>query len=368
MTDVQEPAVLATECSTSTSSLSASSTKVKKVQKKTVGIKLTEEKKAEGGGAEASSGALPGTLPGTLPDKTKVIKRTKTRHERYSMYLYKVLKQVKANLGISHSAMIILNTFLHDMFEKLALESSRLCKLARRQTLDTRTLQTATRLLIPDELGTFAVSSGTKAVTHYFESLEADKKKDVAEKSGESLVSTTRSKRAKLQFPVGRVARYLRRGHYAPRVSAAAPVFLAAVLEYLSAEMLEVAGKVTEEHKRSRITPRHVQLAVAADQDMHKLIGDTTIHSGGVIPRIHASLLPEKRIKVAKKAQKKPKVQKTSPKTPKTPKAKQPSPPKQDSQSAEKKKRVKSEKKSKHGEKKSKKTSLKQNPAKKAKV
>ena len=69
--------------------------------------------------------------------------------------------------------------------------------------------------------------------------------------------STSRSAKAGLQFPVGRMARYLRQGGFAKRVGAGAPVYMAAVLEYLTAELLELAGNAAKDNKRSRIVPRH---------------------------------------------------------------------------------------------------------------
>ena len=74
--------------------------------------------------------------------------------------------------------------------------------------------------------------------------------------------SKTRSARAGLQFPVGRVHRLLRKGNYAQRVGAGAPVYLAAVMEYLSAEVLELAGNAARDNKKTRIIPRHLQLAM----------------------------------------------------------------------------------------------------------
>ena len=106
--------------------------------------------------------------------------------------------------------------------------------------------------------------------------------------------STTRSSRAGLQFPVGRVHRHLRDGRYAARVGAGAPVYMAAVLEYLAAEILELAGNASRDNKRQRIVPRHIQLAVRNDEELNKLLGDVTIASGGVIPNIHSVLLPKK--------------------------------------------------------------------------
>ncbi|MCL7023646.1 hypothetical protein MKW94_011179 [Papaver nudicaule] len=93
--------------------------------------------------------------------------------------------------------------------------------------------------------------------------------------------SVSRSSKAGLQFPVGRIARFLKAGKYAERVGAGAPVYLSAVLEYLAAE-------------KNRIVPRHIQLAVRYDEELSKLFGTVTIANGGVLPYIHQTLLPKK--------------------------------------------------------------------------
>ena len=105
--------------------------------------------------------------------------------------------------------------------------------------------------------------------------------------------SKSRSSRAGLQFPVGRIHRLLRKGNYAERVGAGAPVYLAAVLEYLSAEILELAGNAARD-KKTRIIPRHLQLAVRNDEELNKLLAGVTIAQGGVLPNIQAVLLPKK--------------------------------------------------------------------------
>jgi histone H2A len=106
--------------------------------------------------------------------------------------------------------------------------------------------------------------------------------------------ATSRSSKAGLQFPVGRIARYLKKGGYATRVGGGAPVYMAAVLEYLAAEILELAGNAARDNKKTRIIPRHIQLAVRNDEELNKLLGDVTIASGGVLPNIHAVLMPKK--------------------------------------------------------------------------
>ena len=151
--------------------------------------------------------------------------------------------------------------------------------------------------------------------------------------------AVSRSAKAGLQFPVGRVARYLKVGKYATRVGAGAPVYLAAVLEYLAAEVLELAGNASRDNKKTRcvppasararprcasraptppcsIVPRHIQLAIRNDEELSKLLGKgacfstpartrsrpppdaqparaVTIAAGGVLPNIHSVLLPK---------------------------------------------------------------------------
>ena len=81
-------------------------------------------------------------------------------------------------------------------------------------------------------------------------------------KSADGKKSQTKSSKAGLQFPVGRMGRFLKKGKYATRVGAGAPVYLAAILEYLTAEILELAGNAARDNKKTRIIPRHIQLAV----------------------------------------------------------------------------------------------------------
>uniref|UniRef100_A0A182ND72 Histone H2A n=1 Tax=Anopheles dirus TaxID=7168 RepID=A0A182ND72_9DIPT len=101
----------------------------------------------------------------------------------------------------------------------------------------------------------------------------------------------SRSNRAGLQFPVGRIHRLLRKGNYAERVGAGAPVYLAAVMEYLAVEGLELAGNAARDNKKTRISLRHQQLAIRIDEELNKLLSDVTIAQGGVLPSIQAVLL-----------------------------------------------------------------------------
>ena len=94
-------------------------------------------------------------------------KKKKKRTESYSSYIYKVLKQVHPDTGISSKAMSIMNSFINDIFERIALEASKLCRFSKKATLSSREIQTSVRLMLPGELSKHAVSEGTKAVTKF---------------------------------------------------------------------------------------------------------------------------------------------------------------------------------------------------------
>ena len=96
-----------------------------------------------------------------------VVKRRRARKESYGSYIYRVLKQVHPDVGISTKAMSIMNSFVNDLFERVASEASRLVQNNRTKTLSSREIQTSVRLLLPGELAKHAVSEGTKAVTKY---------------------------------------------------------------------------------------------------------------------------------------------------------------------------------------------------------
>ncbi|XP_058099100.1 histone H2B-like [Magnolia sinica] len=141
----------------------------KPAEKKPASEKLAEEKKAEKAPAEKKPKAekrLPKEGGGASGDKKKK-KRSKKNAETYKIYIFKVLKQVHPDIGISSKAMGIMNSFINDIFEKLAQESSRLARYNKKPTVTSREIQTSVRLVLPGELAKHAVSEGTKAVTKF---------------------------------------------------------------------------------------------------------------------------------------------------------------------------------------------------------
>ena len=106
----------------------------------------------------------------------------------------------------------------------------------------------------------------------------------------------SRSARAGLVFPVGRILRKFRvMNNNKLRFTAGSPVYATAVIEYLCAEILELSGNAAKEMKVKRITPRQILLAVYNDEELHDLLKHVTIPQGGVLPRIHQELLPTKK-------------------------------------------------------------------------
>ncbi|RZC70575.1 hypothetical protein C5167_033748 [Papaver somniferum] len=142
-----------------------------KAEKKPAEKKPAEKKPAEEKAEKAPAKKKPRAekkLPSkdaSTADKKK--KKSKKSVETYKIYIFKVLKQVHPDIGISSKAMGIMNSFINDIFEKLAQEASRLARYNKKPTITSREIQTAVRLVLPGELAKHAVSEGTKAVTKF---------------------------------------------------------------------------------------------------------------------------------------------------------------------------------------------------------
>jgi len=115
-------------------------------------------------GSKAAKKTSKKTAPAADGEKKK---KRKVRKETYSSYIYKVLKQVHPDTGISNKAMAILNSFVNDIFERIAGEASKLASYSKKSTISSREIQTAVRLILPGELSKHAISEGTKSVTKF---------------------------------------------------------------------------------------------------------------------------------------------------------------------------------------------------------
>nr|QKS02548.1 histone H2A.X2 [Crypthecodinium cohnii] len=115
------------------------------------------------------------------------------------------------------------------------------------------------------------------------------KDKEAKEKKARSLQD-----RCNLTLPIGRFTKQLKRGGYAKRVAVGGSVFLTSVIEYVTAEILELAGNAAKDQGKNRILPRHIQLAIRSDEELNKYMSNVTIAGGGVIPNVHSQFLPRK--------------------------------------------------------------------------
>lgn len=234
----------------------------------------------------------------------------------FNTYIYRVLKQVHPESGMSGDGLSEMNNLLRISLRKIVTAVNQLMMNSKgKKTISSREIQSAVRLALPGELAKHAVSEGTKAVTKYN-----------SDEGGRRGHPVSRGRRAGLQFPVTRVETIMMELATVRRKGAGAAVYLTAVLEYICAEILELGGNAARDNKKVRITPRHLKLAILNDEELAKLFRGVVM-TGGVLPQIHATLLPKKRDpeddapkKPRKKATKAPvkgaKKGKASPKTP----------------------------------------------------
>jgi len=188
-----------------------------------------------------------------------------------------VLKQVQPEAEITDKAMRVMCDFVYDMFKQIILEAENLCRMRRSKSLTVREIQTSIRLILPGELAKHSVSEGTKAVTKYA-AKGASKLSDAASVAG-------------LSFPIGKIYS-LMKDHWLSSVGITAAVYAAAVLEYLSAEILELSGKCAKDLETIEITPRHIMLSIRNDEELDRITRRSIIPDCGMIPHIHSAILP----------------------------------------------------------------------------
>lgn len=230
-------------------------------------------------------------------------------NNNFNLAINRVLKQVHPDSGMSGDALDTVNNLVNIVIEKLMNEVNNLMHSSTRKTVSSREIQSAVRLVFGNgELLKHAVSEGTKAVTKYNAVTTTGGSKSAKEKSTGPV---PRSAKAGIIFPVTRVETLMMSLTSSERKSDGAAVYLAAVVEYVVAEILELAGNTARDDKRTRIIPRSILLAIENDIELKRLFSDTVL-SGGVVP--FSVPAPEKKA-VRQKSKKSTKSKKTSTKT-----------------------------------------------------
>jgi histone H2A len=245
---------------------------------------------------------------------------------KYDRYIYRVLRQVHPDTGLSSESLIQLNNLVRFCLFRIMRDVNTLMSNSngQKKTVGSREIQTAIRTCFPGELAKHAVSEGTKAVVKYTASIQS-KLEDASKKSKSSKSKGrgkphSRSFKAGLQFPVTRTEKIMMECATSKRKTATSAVYLTAAIEYMTAEVIELAGNAARHYKKHRITPRHILLAIRNDEELSAFYSAKyVILSGGVVPNIDSRLIKTVKAKT-EKAEKKSK--KTDGKKPKKSKSK----------------------------------------------
>ena len=222
---------------------------------------------------------------------TTCTKQTMLSYKSYKSYIHRVLRQVHPDKHITKKAMECVDGIIRTVGTRLSSDAHTFTHGTEKKTLATNEVQSAVRVLFSGELCKYALTEGTNAVCKYTESLAtAEKNTDTPAKP------VMRETRAGLIFSVSLAEKYLRGfGQVKYNIAGSAPVYLAAVLEYFTAEILELAGNVCGDLKRMNVTVRHIYLAVK-DSDINNTLRkmNVVVLGGGVVPNINTRLLVQK--------------------------------------------------------------------------
>lgn len=218
-------------------------------------------------------------------------RRKKRSRDSFKIGIYRVLKQVHPDTRISAIVSEQMDSFCKVVSTELSTRAREFATLAKRSTINSRDVQSAVRAFIPGELCKHSVGEGTKAVTKFNVVLSHKDERP-----------QRREIHAGLKVSVALCEKHLRDfGNSGMSIGRGAPVYLTGVVEYLIAEIMELAGNAAKDHKVETITSRHLGLAVMHDQELAELFNSMNMSfcGGGVVPHIRTELLPK-----AKKAKK----------------------------------------------------------------
>lgn len=216
-------------------------------------------------------------MPKTVIEKSK----RKRGKPTLKTHIYKVLKRLHPEVGISKKGMEVMRDILTNVTDTLIHNVNQLMMHDDRETVTQEDIKTAVKLVFVDKLVKHAYEDGDKAIREF------DTWKEKKSKDKKSLQSE-----CGLVFPVSFHRNVLKRDARASRISPYAAIYLTAVMEFLADDILEPSGYAAKKSKRKRIFPRDILLAIRSDEELDKLISSHIVE-GGVKPHIHKTLLPK---------------------------------------------------------------------------
>lgn len=225
-------------------------------------------------------------------DGQKVIKKKKSHY--FEIYISKVLKQITDNSGITSNCKQQLNSALCIITKHISNTALNIVTLSKKKTITDKEISTAIKMTFSDILLTNSLSEGDTAIQKYKNFNKEDYK--------EEKLLLCKQNKAGIIFSPSLVEKFLRQfGYLKIMVNSLAPIYLAAVLEYLTYEILDISNEICKENKRVRINIRDMEVAIRSDNEINNLFIKLNINllGGGVIPFIHSSLItkPKKKLK-----------------------------------------------------------------------
>lgn len=217
----------------------------------------------------------------STPESKQIVKKKKTRF--FETYISKVLKHVSVDNGITANAKQQLNSAICAISRHIARLSVRLTQISKKKTLSEKEVSNAVRLVFPGEVCVNSIAEGEESLAKFLV-VDDNKNKSRQDKAG-------------IIFPPSITEKFLREfGFTKIMVTKNAPIYLAAVLEYVTQDILQLASDMARENKRVRITIRDLELSVRTDLELNVLFDrcGITFIGGGVVPYIHQSLLVKK--------------------------------------------------------------------------
>lgn len=211
-----------------------------------------------------------------------------------NIYINRVSKQVHPHGGINSEALAQINQFNISILNRLTLTARDLAITSKTKTITSRDIQSAVRIVLPGELAKHALSEGQKSVAGYN---AAKERKEELKKKGEKVEKSTKADMAGLTVSPSRIRKLM--SNYqgmGMRMGDTSSVYMAAVIEYLMAEVLELSGNLARDNNKVRITSRDLFLVIENDEELRKLAKDMNfiLTNAGVLPHIHTELLPKK--------------------------------------------------------------------------